>query len=1344
VIYPANKDEKTMINLTVVIDNDEAVKKLRELQNVAKTTTSSVVKDSERMDASWQQMKNSLMSLTAGVSFAALAKQVVQVRGEVQQLEVAFETMLGSKQKADTLMTEIIDLAAKTPFGLQDVSNATKMLLAYGSTAEQVADEIKMLGNIASGLSIPLNDMIYLYGTTRTQGRMFTQDLRQFMGRGIPLAEELAKQFGVTKDKVGELVTAGKVGFDEMAKALQAMTSEGGKFNNLMDKQSQTIAGQISNLEDAIYQMFNEIGQSSEGVISDMISGASWVVEHYQSILKVLTPLIAAYGAYKTAIIVVAAAQKAMALGRSIAMFIDLAKAITSAKDAMLLLNMATNANPLGILLSLLAAIGVAVWQFSKGTEDAARQMGALEKAAYDEYIEVNRLVGSLRDANLGEEDRVNIINQLKTINPSLIEGLDNEATAMDTLTKNLKAYNEEQIKRIQLGALQDQHGEKLAGLANAELQYTQMKAEMDAAISKLVADYQLTGKLPAIDASWNSVYNEKEVATSLKSVLDKAIAGTLSGDELARQLYLTTTPLGVDNSKNVTIKGFDIGRMTKQVNDYKKAVDEAQKDVVSSSQNMQEVMKRLGLTPEPDKPLEDNNTTKELTEDEKKAAEKRAKELAELKIKLRKDAEQAEIDAMADGTDKKIAQAELDWKRQRDAIQKMEKELINKQGKPLTDDQKKQFSLLNQANAIDYSNKVNDILNGEDADFTGVIAKMKADKEAWNEYLIQYGNFQEKIKATTEKYATEIANAKSVGERMSLEAERDILLAEYEVQAEGYAKELAGKTTKQLNKMLEELTAQVEAKEDAFQALDSTTGDDAEKLRKEIAKLKAQIKELKAQTGEASDAISNDNWADAINLFQNIGSSATEAAEGISEFDENLGFALKGIAQLASLSVDMIGALQGVQKAFEKTGEAASAMEKASAILAVVSVAIKAVSGIFNIMKSNEEATRNATLAAYEYAHALEKISNIELRESFSTIFGKDNFGEFSALLKETQENLNKIDSIRSDYIAAFDKILRTAPKTGDDFGTFAMGGLDPTNLVADMRSGWQKFVGSSKNVKVTSLDEFYENGVLNVDKLKAYYDNYKDYLTEAQANLVKSLIDAGELYSENVAAMNSYLTNIFGDLGASITDSVVDAFRNGTDAAEAMGDAVSNVLERIATDMAHAAFIQPLLEQAQDGIDALNKQRYEGGLSDEEYMRELMGITSTLMGNAQDAGEGMAAYLDTMRQMAKEMGIDLFESDSSKNSTHSKGYQTMSQETGSELNGRFTDIQGQTHRIAEAVEFCKSLHLDNLSQVQSINTTVAMIHNDTSLIAQHTKALANIDANLDALRRSVDNGII
>lgn len=298
------------LNLTAEIDNSEAIKKLNELQKKAKETTSNIVTDSDKIDLAMRKIGAGLAALGISVSLTELARQVVQVRGEFQQLEVAFSTMLGSKAEADALMERVVNLAATTPFDLQGVANGAKQLLAYGSTAEDVTKEIRMLGDVAAGLSLPLGDMVYLYGTTRTQGRLFTRDLMQFTGRGIPLMEELADQFEVAKSEVGALVTAGKVGFAEVEKALISMTSEGGKFYNLMEAQSKTITGRISNLEDSISQMFNEIGKSSEGVINKALDIAGSLVENYEKIGRILMDLVVAYGAYKAAVIAVTAAQK--------------------------------------------------------------------------------------------------------------------------------------------------------------------------------------------------------------------------------------------------------------------------------------------------------------------------------------------------------------------------------------------------------------------------------------------------------------------------------------------------------------------------------------------------------------------------------------------------------------------------------------------------------------------------------------------------------------------------------------------------------------------------------------------------------------------------------------------------------------------------------------------------------------------------------------------------------------------------------------------------------------------------------------------------------------------------
>lgn len=245
--------------------------------------------------------------LMAVSTFTALSKKIMAVRGEFQQLEVAFDTMLGSAEKANSLMNQLVHTAAVTPFGLQDVAGGAKQLLAYGIAADEVNDTLVRLGDIAAGLSIPLNDLVYLYGTTMTQGRVYTQDMRQFMGRGIPLAEELAKQFGVTKDKVSELVTAGKVGFDNVKKAIQSMTSEGGKFGGLMEKQSHTITGQLSNIEDAIDMMFNDLGKQSEGIINTALGAVTFLIEHYQQFGTILLSIVAAYGEYKAALMAIAA-----------------------------------------------------------------------------------------------------------------------------------------------------------------------------------------------------------------------------------------------------------------------------------------------------------------------------------------------------------------------------------------------------------------------------------------------------------------------------------------------------------------------------------------------------------------------------------------------------------------------------------------------------------------------------------------------------------------------------------------------------------------------------------------------------------------------------------------------------------------------------------------------------------------------------------------------------------------------------------------------------------------------------------------------------------------------------
>ena len=238
------------------------------------------------------------------------ASAVATVRGEYQQLEIAFNTMLGSKSKGDALMAQLIDTAARTPFEMKDIAEASKMLLAYGMEGDKVNETLIRLGDIAAGLSIPIKDLAFLYGTTMVQGRLYTQDLNQFLGRGIPLADELAKQFGKNKSEVKKLVEEGKIGFPEVQKAIEALTNEGSKFGGLMDAQSKTISGQLSNIEDAWEQMMNEIGKSQEGNISGALDITGKLIENWRTIGKVVLTAAAAIGSYKAAVMTLAAIRK--------------------------------------------------------------------------------------------------------------------------------------------------------------------------------------------------------------------------------------------------------------------------------------------------------------------------------------------------------------------------------------------------------------------------------------------------------------------------------------------------------------------------------------------------------------------------------------------------------------------------------------------------------------------------------------------------------------------------------------------------------------------------------------------------------------------------------------------------------------------------------------------------------------------------------------------------------------------------------------------------------------------------------------------------------------------------
>jgi tape measure domain-containing protein len=445
-----------MIHLTAKVDNAEAKRKFKELETSARNSIKGIETESKGMERSMGNLAKGIAAIGGAAAMTGLVKKMVEVRGEFQQLSIAFETMLDSKEKADNLMREAVAFAAKTPFTLTDVASNIKQLMAMGVAVENVMDTMRMLGDVAAGVSVPLSRVAINYGQVLTLGKLQGREVRDFAMAGIPLVDELAKNLGVAKDEVQGLVSAGRVMASDVTQAFRTMSSEGGKFYNLMEKQAKSVTGQIAILKDRIEVMFNEMGTASEGAIYGVIKGAQYLVGHYKDIADILVPLIATFGAYKVALIAVAAAQKAVVSAKSISAFFSLAKSIHSAKDAMLLLNMSMNASTIGLVVAAIAALATTTTILTRRANEAAEAANRAKKAFNEETAGLRSLIEILNDSNLSYEARKDALEKIQEIVPAYHASLTEEGRLINNNTAAIDKYLESLEKEILMKTLYD------------------------------------------------------------------------------------------------------------------------------------------------------------------------------------------------------------------------------------------------------------------------------------------------------------------------------------------------------------------------------------------------------------------------------------------------------------------------------------------------------------------------------------------------------------------------------------------------------------------------------------------------------------------------------------------------------------------------------------------------------------------------------------------------------------------------------------------------------------------------------------------------------------------------
>lgn len=771
-------------------------------------------------------LKRTAVEIGGLVAIKRFGSDVIEATGKMQQLQVALSTILQDKSKADQLIADIVQFAAKTPFNLDDVATGAKQLLAYGSSADNVVNELSMLGDVASGLQIPIGQLIYLYGTLRTQGRAMTVDIRQFAGRGIPIYEELAKVLGVSKDQVGELVKEGKVGFKEVEQAFKNMTSEGGKFANLMESSAGTWPQRLSNIEDTLFQKMNEFGNKYKEVFEFGIGTAEDLVESLDDVLSVMGGLIAAYGTYKAALITAAVAQKAVGFVESIRLIGMYRKELGLATAAQQAFNVASKSNVYVALLATLVGISTAIYMYTKRTNEATvaqETLNSVNKKADEEFSKqaatVDRLSGVLKSETSSLDQKKKALSDLQAIIPSYNASLDEEGRLINNNTEAIKSYLTQLEKQIRMKAAQEELEELYRKKRVQEKQqkfamenYNEAKSLYNSSVTMTGSALQNRGVNTGVTVfSQNSAVNNqlKDSANKAKKELDsvnKELGETVSAiTELEKEIEKSSLSDNKESPQSSISK--EVENATKRIKTLKqeiadlrsgklqaeagKSVESAIKAKEKELQSAEKTLETLTGARNKDVSRENAATSAggKLSDLERKQALERAKEAVDMENQV----EQSRIDAMADGGDKILAQRELNNKKEMQAIDRSKEEYIQKEiqrqkeifeateelkAKQNPKYKKKSFdssSVTVDTSMFDsiYDNTKNKQVND----------RLKDEIEANERYLKNYGTFLQKRQAITDEYTRKISEATTQGDKDILQKEMEKALSSLDLE---------------------------------------------------------------------------------------------------------------------------------------------------------------------------------------------------------------------------------------------------------------------------------------------------------------------------------------------------------------------------------------------------------------------------------------------------------------------------------------------------------------------------------------------------------------------------------
>lgn len=1371
-----------------------SVKKLRDEYALYKDDAKEVVETNNGIAISW---KKALAVIGGTGVLKALGAEMIRVRGEFQAADTAIETLLGNKEKANALMSQVREFAKISPLEFSDVTAATQMMLGFNIEAEKVPRYLQAISDISMGESSKFNSLTLAFSQMSAAGKLMGQDLNQMINAGFnPLqiiSEKTGKSIATLKDEMSK----GAVSAEMVQQAFIDATSAGGKFYNMSENASKTINGQLSMMQDALDSVFNELGTKSESVIMDGIQMTTSLIQNYETVGRILAGLVVTYGTYRTAVMLVTAAESKHTLVE-----IGLTNARLLARKAQLALNAAMLTNPYVLLATAVVGLGATMWALSDSTTSAERALDSynkkIEKLNTDEEDRKRTLEGLVSTINSEVEAETTKLKALKDIEklyPVLFKKYVDEKGHIHDLTGFWKAYNEEvsksrtQSKQAIVESLEQQ-------IKSAEWAYNLAKKENNRSEMKVQAQ--------RIEDLKN------ELANARKDVLS----------EINAQLEVENR----QETKETTYQE-DLANAKAEWEKAKKGYETLIKDQTATSKQVKEAKDKMEASEKTYKEL-GGVTGSELTRQENlaKKQKKEQKKTAEQLLSLHRQNQQDEINLMREGTEKKLKQIDLDYQKQIDAIRKQEEEWSKAGNGKLTDKQAQKISEA-YTNAESMRDKdISDVTEGQ----------LKAEQQALNDYLKEYGTFQQQKLAIAQEYAEKIRKAQEENGVNSaqvklLEKQRDVAIQNKETEAikanidwvtvfgefgsmfsdmikpaldeakkyvrtdkfknsdqasqkslidaiSQMEKSLGGTSGVNFKKLGEDVKAYQIAEQNRISAIGIETAalerlkksqDDYTKAQKGGTESEKQAAANALETARQNADIASANVKTQTDIANQAQRNVTDTATRLKASMENL---LGGLQQISSGGLynaysGIIKTVNGFKDVIGKTSESLKEVPIVGWILSIIDV-LK--DGLSDLVGGLLDAVLNAVSGIIGDVLSGDLFVTIgkSLRNGIGNILNAISFGGFNSLFgiggnaKEVQETIDRLTDRNGTLQTAIEDLTdeMKASKGMKSVESYreAVKYQEEVNKnylqIAKEQAGYHKSHGSWQHYlkwtdemleharKATGMQDFSGTDSLwnlTPEQMKALRSDvwlWDIMESSGKGGYGERVTDKLDDYIEQAGKLEELTDSLYEGLIGMSFDSMYDSFISSLmDMEKSAEDFANDISKYFMQAMLSNAIGEQFSDKLRTWYDKFGEAMKDDGTLDNNERKELM---DEYMGYVDEA-------MKLRDELAAATGYDKISQESTSQSASSKGFQVMSQDTGEELNGRFTALQiaGEEIKNQNIIQ-SQSLNLLTVKAdaLLSINTETRNIADDTrDLIAQSYLELVQISENTGAIVKPI-----